>query len=121
MGLDSFWELPGGINEPNFDPPLRLCGGMLSGSGSGSFRGKVYDTLVEAVTGESLYQEVIDSTVVSKMSDSLEGRDYDSLPDDLRCPKDETLGDEVTRAEYGDLRRMFSSYSKLGAILKGWW
>ena len=36
-----------------------LCGGMFSGHGNGSFRGKVYNDFVEEITRESLYQGYI--------------------------------------------------------------
>lgn len=121
MGLDSFWELPGKNKKIKFDPPLRLCGGMLSAHGEGSFRGKVYDTLVETVTGQSLYQEVISPEVVKKMAQSLSKTEFDTLPEPMRTTQVESSEYAVTRLEYEDLRRMFSQYAEAGACLKGWW
>ncbi len=122
MGLDSFWELPKGVKKAKFTPPLRLCGGMFSAHGEGSFRGGVYGSLVEAVTGESLYQEEIPPEVVRKMSNSLSGTDFENLPEQLRLTSlnpSSTIA--VTREDYEDLCRMFSSYARLGATLRGWW
>jgi len=121
MGLDSFWELPSGSKKANFNPPLRLCGGIFSGSGEGSFRGKVYDSIVETVTGESLYQEEINPSTVAKMASALQSTEFESIPLSLRSPEGDGFGDGVTAHEYDDLRRMFSSYAELGASLKGWW
>lgn len=43
-------------NMDSLDWPGGLCGGMISGQGDApSFRGKVYDSYVEKVTGQSLY------------------------------------------------------------------
>lgn len=121
MGLDNFWELPKGNKDIKFNPPLRLCAGMFSGHGEGSFRGKVYDTLIETVTGESLYQEEIPPSIIAKMSASLEEMAFDSLPEGLRSPEMGSSDPAVTREEYEDIRRMFSSYAACGASLKGWW
>lgn len=50
-----------------------LCGGIMSGSTgistgcTASFRGKIYAGFIEAVTGQSLYQEVIPTEMVKQM------------------------------------------------------
>lgn len=122
MGLDSFWEMPPGGKKAEFEPPLRLCGGMFSEHGEGSFRGKVYDALVESVTGESLYQEDIDPATVAKMAVALASTEFESLPESLRAGESkDNSGYAVNREEYEDLRRMFSAYAVRGASLRGWW
>lgn len=105
MGLDSFWVYPDGddVKHPEFDPPLRLCGGMFSGNGSGSFRGKVYDADIRVVTGQSLYREVIDNETVRLMAERLEMFSTSESP------------------EQKDLARMFRAYADAGFMLKGWW
>ena len=118
MGLDNFWEIPEGSEQAEFDPPLKLCGGMFSSHGEGSFRGKVYSTLVETVTGESLYQDEITPSAVREMAASLSRMEFASLPEDFRVGSSDLV---VSREEYEDLRRMFASYASLGATLKGWW
>lgn len=51
---------------------ISLVGGMFSGNGNtGSFRGKVYSQLVEAATGQSLYQEWIEPETVRQMADAI--------------------------------------------------
>ena len=70
MGLDSYW-LDGDKKKASVPGHFRLVGGMLSGHGNDSFRGKCYAGLVESVTGVSLYQELIAPEVVREMSDKL--------------------------------------------------
>jgi hypothetical protein len=53
--------------EQDFAGCLGLMGGMFSGGGN-SFRGKVYNGLVESITGESLYQDRINNVVVCRMA-----------------------------------------------------
>lgn len=50
-------------------PITCLCGGGLSATGEGSFRGEVYDDVIEAATGETLYQELIPPEKVKLMSE----------------------------------------------------
>jgi len=63
MGLDTFASrspediiLSEGDLQAFTDAHISLCGGLFSGNG-GSFRGKVYASLVSSITGESLYAE----------------------------------------------------------------
>ena len=79
MGLDTFAartpqdeEL--GEKDSRAFAGIVLCGGMHSGS-DGCFRGKVYDSLIEGVTGVSLYQEWITPEVVREMAAALEACD----------------------------------------------
>jgi hypothetical protein len=74
MGLDTYatqrdtggeWEVA--PDEP-FDG-IELCGGICSGgTGSSSIRGKVYAHVVQAATGESLYQQRIAPETVAEMA-----------------------------------------------------
>jgi hypothetical protein len=85
MGLDTYAvkEVPEGDEKAllefqqqrtnDFKNTGSLIGGMMSGNGyDGAFRGKVYDEIIESVTGESLYQEEIDNETVKEMATSLE-------------------------------------------------
>lgn len=68
MGLDNFWlneakepaEVPGKFN---------LCGGMFSGHGNSSFRGKVYSDLFQQATNGkfSLYEEMTNEQVLAAL------------------------------------------------------
>jgi len=58
-------------DEHAFDEAgIELCGGISSGGG-GSFRGKVYDTLIPDLTGVSLYQTWIPPETVKQMAEAL--------------------------------------------------
>ena len=124
MGLDNYWEAPKGtsLEELTFDPPLRLCGGLFSGHGDGSFRGKVYSGIVEAITGVSLYEDKIDNTTVCQMADALEKQDWDELSEDIQLelydPDEDNAAD--ARRDYVDLQRMFRGYAAAGYELNSW-
>jgi hypothetical protein len=140
MGLDSIWFVPGEKElmhkmevektlsaeerwekrmelHPKFDPPLKLCGGLFSGNGAQSFRGKVYDGLIQHLTGHSLYQEEIPNKTIREIAATLE-----SCKPDIN---DSNLNEEgrfhVSGKEYLDLIRMFRAYANTGATLHGWW
>ena len=137
MGLDSFWLEPEKNDKGEYDTmevetdePIQLCGGMMSGSGCGSFRGKVYDDIVDGVTGESLYQEMINNETVRAMADALEAADYDTYygldkpktGEPLDNIQDVFAGsNQISREEFADLQRMFRLYADAGANLHGWW
>lgn len=120
MGLDSFWHPPEDTDviPPSFNPELKLCGGMFSAHGQGSFRGKVYNDLIERVTGVSLYQEVIDNDTVRAMADKLASLPVASVPGSIY--KQATSWD-TSPEEIKDLQRMFKGYADAGYTLKGWW
>lgn len=114
MGLDSYWcktpeERP---VEIVFDPPLNLCGGMLSGTGAGSFRGKVYATIIEEISGVSIYNEWLDTDTISKIAADLEATEW--VP---RFEQEYGIGKE----EFNDLGRMFGAYAFAKCGLYGWW
>ena len=137
MGLDSYWLEPEKNDEGEYDTmevktdePIQLCGGMMSGSGSGSFRGKVYDDIVDGITGVSLYREMTDNETVRKMADALEAADYDTYYGLDKPEKSNPLDDitdvyaganQISREEFADLQRMFRLYGDAGANLHGWW
>jgi hypothetical protein len=112
MGLDSIWKMPDEQDHPVFEPNMNLCGGLFSGFGQGSFRGKVYNEFIEYVSGISLYQEEMSNTDVRKVARSL--ATYDSRSKDL-------VAFEITPAEIDELTRMFTKYGDAGATLVGWW
>ncbi len=89
MGLDNFVSRSPGkvVLTPDdkravTDSGVRLCGGMYS-DGVTSFRGKVYEPFVAAVTGESLYQEWLSPETVATMADRLDACDPDTAGDQL--------------------------------------
>lgn len=51
-------------------PDNKLCGGMFSGGGN-SFRGKVYDDVVQFFTGFTLYEDTLDEIDVKDIFEDL--------------------------------------------------
>jgi len=123
MGLDSFWEMPGGKEQLKFDPPLTLCGGIFSENGAGSFRGKVYDNIIEEATGQSLYEERIENDVVAQMAGCMDAVAFASLEYGVDDGDDGASYDgfRTPAKEWADLVRMFRAYADAGASLRGWW
>lgn len=135
MGLDSMWKMPDESDpHPEFDPPVNLCGGMLSGHGAESFRGKVYSPLIEELCGQecSLYQDEMTNDRVLYIAETLEK--FMKAADTEKCPccgeKPATvcmppdtwfLKPEFTVQELHDLARVFRVYGDAGATLHGWW
>ena len=70
-------------DERAFDEAnIELCGGIFSGSG-GSFRGKVYDSLIFDLTGVSLYQLWIPPETVRQMAEALHRVDSEMFEKEL--------------------------------------
>ena len=110
MGLDSFWMQD---NERASVPgEFRICGGMLSGHGNDSFRGKVYNDIIESLTGVSLYQEKIPNETVKQMSDKLDCHVWNRF-----------IGEQfdISEDSFNDLLLMFRLHSQAGHDLVGWW
>jgi hypothetical protein len=127
MGLDSYWVDPEtrDVMELAFQPTLKLVGGVLSEHGNGSFRSKVYNTFIEAVTRQSLYQDLIPNAVVREMATALEGvPEADIQPEPESEHSDGLKPERQTHPsvdELRDLKRMFRAYADAGAALAGWW
>ena len=72
MGLDSYFgRFVNGTLEEDEDiqwPEVNLTGGIMSGHGDGSFRGKVYEDMFAAMTGDTLYHAKQSSEWVQQMS-----------------------------------------------------
>ncbi|NCA13187.1 MAG: hypothetical protein EBS89_03490 [Proteobacteria bacterium] len=111
MGLDSFW-VDENSKKASVPGEFRLVGGMLSGHGNDSFRGKCYNGIVEAVTGVSLYQEKIGNEVVREMSDKLGAVQWSSQFG---------FDHDIDESEFRDLVRMFRLHADEGHSLCGWW
>ena len=93
------------------DANIELCGGVFSGC-DGSFRGKVYESYVREITGESLYAPWLPPETVKEMFHALTDFenerwhiDQDSLPED---------------SDHSDLWRFFKVCSERGLGLVGW-
>jgi len=97
-----------------------LCGGMLSGNGNGgSFRGKVYDSFVQSVTGESLYQDDIDPDTCKMMSNKLV--EYAENMEKEGTDKAKSEYGETDRSEVDALAEFFNVCAENGYHVTGWW
>ena len=121
MGLDCYWLVERGVWPEGLDD-LRLCGGLFSEHGQGSFRGKVYAELIEEISHISLYQEYLPNRDVRVIADALESTEYQERWGEGKYELPWAWYNyRVTRDEYEDLRRMFRAYADVGAALVGWW
>jgi hypothetical protein len=119
MGLDSYWSMPDKSKPPvvELDPPL--CGGFVTDSGadSASFRGKVYASLINAVTGVSLYQDEIPNEEIKRMADKLEA--FDPCEGVIR--EGAVFRRIFPPDEVRSLVKSFRYHADLGCTLCGWW
>lgn len=92
---------------------IELCGGMFSGAG-GSFRGKVYCGLIQAISGVSLYEAWIPPKVVRGML-----ADFSALSAEDK----EELADEYGHSlqEVRALQDFFQICAAHNLGLIGWW
>ncbi len=106
MGLDTFVDTNDEkiLNEFN-NANLKLCGGLFSSNGQGSFRGKVYDDIVQDITGVTLYREQIGVDTLYVMRNKM-------VEFQNKTPKREFykyLRDHfITKREYDDLIIFFT-------------
>ena len=111
MGLDCFWKNKEG-QTAKIDREFNVCGGMFSDNGTTSFRGKVYNDLIEQASGISLYQESIDSETCRKISECL---------DNFNLSDYNAAWWPVEPDEFENLKEMFRLHTSLGHNLIGWW
>jgi hypothetical protein len=123
MGLDTYASRsPGDVeltaeDEQAFEQAaIGLCGGMISGDGCSSFRGKVYLDVVDRVAGASLGAEWTLAEEVREIAAAFEHCDPARVAE-------ESNGDPypVVEAEVLALRRFFSLCAERGLGLIGWW
>ena len=115
MGLDNIWKKSkdeAGVIEGDF----KICGGMFSGSGNDSFRGKVYSRLVEDITGVSLYGdpetfEIPNETIMQMATDLEETEWRDSYIENY----------DIVEEEFKDLVKMFRLHADAGHYLVSSW
>lgn len=123
MGLDSMWRVRRGKEYLEIDVSEKdlaileahpVCGGLFSGHGAGSFRGKVYNDLVENLTGQSLYQEYIPPGTIQAMAEKLGKTSYAQASSRMTHWR-------LDPEEYRNLQKMFEVYARYDAGLVGWW
>ena len=111
MGLDNFWKKSkdeAGVIEGDF----KVCCGLLSGSGNDSFRGKVYSRIIEDITNENLYDDMISNEKVKEMADTLESTEF--IPEYIAQY-------DIEQDEFNDLVRMFRLHADAGHYLVSWY
>lgn len=123
MGLDTYASRsPGEVvltpedEEAFAEAAVELCGGIMSGDGGGSFRGKVYLDVVERVADLSLGQEWIAPEDVREIWAAFERADEDAV---VEASRDDRY--PVTVEEVEQLRAFFRVCAERGLGLVGWW
>lgn len=124
MGLDNFFykKCQPGVTAPMpiFKKYPKLTGGIFSGA-DGSFRGGLYNDLIQGITGVSLYTEDLSPTDVIFISKSLnsfvKNKTNAAIQKEL---KKRGLG-EYSPRDVRDFVIIFKAYSELGYGLAGWW
>ena len=128
VGLDIY-----ALETKNADPKLfegiRLCGGELH-TDTTSFRGKVYESLVQWMTGDevTLYQEVVPFDDLRKLADQF-ALFFEENPDDVKAQ--ELLNDifyNTKQTDYAhtvdevrNLSKFFNICLDNNLHLRGWW
>lgn len=122
MGLDNFVSRSPGevVLTPEdrhvlAESGIGLCGGMYS-DGVTSFRGKVYELFVAAVTGESLYREWLPPESVAEMADKLDACDPDTARERLDLDADFI----PSPGEIHGLRKLFRVCADRGLGIIAW-
>jgi hypothetical protein len=96
---------------------IRLAHGLFSVNG-GSFRGRLYATLVSYITGVSLHQRWIPPSVVREMHIRLDGCDPGKVLQDMK--KEVWRSRDYTPEDIAELRRFFAICAERGLGLVGW-
>lgn len=111
MGLDNYW-MKNKEELGEVEGEFKICGGMLSGHGNDSFRGKVYHRFIEDVCNENLYVEMIPNETVMQMADDLEATEW----------RDSYISNfDIEEEEFKDLVKMFRLHADAGHYLVSSW
>lgn len=112
MGLDNFW-VGDDSKHASVEGDFKICGGICSGHGNSSFRGKVYNDIVEKTTGVSLYSDKIDNDKVVEMDDAIRQVSYDLASRVSNYP--------IQEEEWSDFQVMWHEHAKAGHHLVSWY
>jgi hypothetical protein len=126
MGLDCYWNKPNEKKSAplDFEPPLCFedhHDWQIRRDGWAMFRGKVFDTVVQQITGQTLYVEWMPPSTVQGVARKLE--EYVAAPWKLPPSEDmDPTGWEFwTIQEIAEIARMFRAYGDAGYGLFGSW
>ena len=114
---------------------VRLCGGLFSGSGSdGSFRGKVYDPLIQELSNgdhtwyiEQDEDNYIPTDILEQQADLLSGFIIDITDEHDNKLKDTDIvhtsrdGEEYTLKEVQDLETLLRVAAERKAVMTVWY
>ena len=117
MGLDNFIIVEDEKLYPKIKKELgtiHLTRGMLGDDHW--IRGKVYNRAVEVVTGQSLYQEEIDTEMVKRMSKLISKTKAREVRDFLDWFEDDEYEDY-----WKGVQKFFKVAAKYNASIGGWW
>ena len=113
MGLDSYAMNRDGKcltkEQESLFEGINLCGGLFSGNG-GSFRGKVYNSFIQEISGVSLYSEMLEVCEVTCIKEALEDHLANGNP----------LVD-VSEDTVSNLLRFFKVCDENDLVVGGWW
>jgi hypothetical protein len=123
VGLDSYASrTPGDValspeDEEEFATSgIELCGGLFSGGGGASFRGKVYLDVIDRVAGILIYQDWTTPEDVRRIWVALERADEEAVAEASKADHY-----PVTIEEVESLRGFFRICAERGLGLIGWY
>lgn len=111
MGLDNYWRL--GEENASVEGEFKICGGMMSGHGNDSFRGKVYSPIVEGLTGVSLYRDEIPNEEINVMGFRMAAASFKDAA--------ELSHYELGEEEWADFMAMWIAHAEAGHSLIAWY
>lgn len=128
MGLDTFAMKLVRADDSDFEG-LHLCGGIFSSGSGSSFRGKVYESFIQWVTGDeqTLYKQDQGLENISEIHKQLElfikehpiEEEAEEFLDNLE--KDGYINYPITLREVKDLAKFFKICIDKRYRLYGWW
>lgn len=121
MGLDIYAAKRGANGEWELAPKTDFAGialgvGPATNSLSNSFQGKVFDPLITALTGQTLFQEIIEPETVRAMYECLAATPYSEVAETM-----ERLFPKDPQGRWRDLVRFFEICVARGYGLMGSW
>jgi len=123
MGLDTYAGKRLGEDKIDLLPDsLFLHNHLVSGVVSmdqNSFRGKIYNDYVKYVTGQSLYQGVIDEDTVAKMAEQLTKFALNEFNSEPGFESRNIYG--VDQVIANELAVWFQTVAKNNGVVVGWW
>lgn len=111
MGLDNFWYNGEGLAE-GIEDVQGVVGGMFSGHGGNSFRGKVYDQYIDELTeGKySLYNDLASDEV----------KVIDAILQKTPFQKIKDFDEDMTEERWTAFVKMWNIHAEKGHSLKAW-